>query len=337
MAHRANLQVVALAFASGTVLLTACNVIPIVTGDDQVSITSVRAFKNTLSPAYNRPFGIFLREANSLLSYGLPSQFGVDLTPFFQPFPAVQTGQQSQQIQVDKDPGTGELRKLFAGTQLEIDSQVQAQDANTYVYTLTVVRTPTGTAGQLAVTTAGTSWYAPPGGGQGPYLLNRGQSPQVINTISANAQINLPQSAGQVQLQASLGAFIQAGHTTLPRTVNLDLIFPGFSANLQGTYQSAQAVHLTGPVSITSDRLGNDTYQMQLDCSRASIKAFLINEARKFRIDLTMENGVLNGTAKTSDWRAMQLASFSQTGNGPIKVDFADGGHETWNMQVPTN
>lgn len=323
---------------AGSLMLAAsgCNLISFVSNEERVQVAAIRTFKSNLTPSMNKALGVFLRESVNLLSYGMPTRFGIDVAPFLAAFPEVGIGRPTLTPVFDVDPGSRELRRIYAGTQLLIDSSaVQGTGQGTYVYTLNARQTPTGTTGQLVVTTTGTNWR-PTTGVPSTYLLNQGMSPQVPTSLVANLQLNLPQSAGQIKMQANLSQFEQGGTSPVPRDVSFNFSSPNINVQLSGAYGGPQAVNLSGATTLKGDK-GNETYQTRLTTSNRAVELILTNEARGFHIDLAYESGTLSGTAKATDGRQLELAKITHASGRMPEISYADGIKETWNFALPSN
>ncbi|MBO9540085.1 hypothetical protein J7643_05780 [bacterium] len=315
--------------------LAGCNLIPFVSNDERVQISYVRSFKSGLSPNSNRSLGIFLREAGSLIAYGLPTRYGLDINPYLAVFPAITLP--PAQLKPDFVPAQGslpELTRIRAGSALDIGVTAQQSNAETAVYTLTVNQTPTQTTGQLAVTTTGTNWQL-----QQPttsYVLNGNKVPLTPKSLDAVAKLNLPSGAGQAELSARLNQMqpAGAGAPAVPGTVSLNFKLPGVQGSLTGSYPTIQTLRLDGPISVTSGK-GTDTYLAQVTAANGGLKVALSSAERKVRIDLTVEKGLLSGTAKAMDGRLAELAKFTQAPGKAPEIEFADGTKEPWNFTLP--
>lgn len=321
----------------GSLMLAAsgCNLLSFVSNDERIQVGAVRTLKNTLSPSSNKALGVFLRESANLLSFGIPSRFGVDVAPYLAAFPSVTIGRPTVTPAIDADQGTKELRRIYSGTQLLIESSVaQGAGQEAYVYTLNARQTPTGTNGQLVVTTSGTNWVPMP---TAPgYVLNQGKGPRVPSSLNANLQLNLPQSAGQVKLQASLAQFEQGDNSPIPRDVSFGFSSANIAVQLTGSYSGAQVGTLSGATTLKGDK-GNETYQTRVTASNGSLQVVLTNELHAFHVDLAYNNGLLTGTAKAADGRQLELAKITHTAGKMPDISYADGTKESWNFTLPPN
>ncbi len=321
------------------VALTGCNLLPFVSNEERIQISYIRSFKKGLSPTDNKPLGILLREVGKLAGYNLPTKYGVDLAPYLGPLPYFEpltptvqsrpiSNSQGELTQV-ADQG-GQLLVSFVTTPGSGGSQ------QSYTYTATIERTPTGTTGKYAVQTTGSNWNAPAGGG-GTNTLGLGRAPQVLSSTAFQGQLALPQSAGQASLRVDLG-FEQGGGTTpVPRTASVNLVLlNNLTANLSGSYGSMQAARLNGIVAVKGDKAA-ENYQADITASAGNIQAILISEQRGLRIELNYEDGVLSGVAKATDGRQAELAKFVQEAGKSPEVHYADGTKETWNFTIPSS
>ena len=331
---RANPLRLAVLFTGSLMLMTSgCNMLPL-SSSERVQVDAVHSLMNDLSPSYNRSLGIFIREAANLISYGLPTQYGVNLAPYLAAFPAVIPGPPPVTPQINADPSTRELHSIFSGSQLEIDSMVAPGSAqNSYVYTLNAVRTPTFTTGQLVVTTSGTNWVTP-SAPPSSYVLNEGRVPQVPNSVDANLVLNLPESAGQVKMQAILDQFDQSGSSPTPRDCSFSFMSNDINIQLSGAYGSPQAVTLSGTTTFQGSS-GNDTYQTHLTASNGTLQILLTNTDHAFTVNLAYNNGLLTGEAQAQDGRQLQLATVTQAAGSMPSISYADGTNESWNFTLP--
>lgn len=315
--------------------LAGCNLIPFVSNDERLQISYVRGFKTGLSPNSNRALGIFFRETASLLAYGLPTRYGIDVTPYLAIFPAVPLP--APQLRPEFIPAQGslpELTRIMAGTVLDIGVVSQQKSSDTAEYTLEARQTPTQTKGKLVVTTTGSNWQA-----QQPstsYVLNGNKVPFTPKSLAAVATLDLPQGAGQAKLSANLTQMQPAGANApaVPGSVSLNFQLPGVQTSLSGAYSSINSLRLDGPLSVTTSK-GTDTYQAQLTAASGGLKLALLNTERKVRIDLAVDKGLLSGTAKAMDGRQAELAKFSQAPGKMPEIEFADGTKEPWNFTLP--
>lgn len=315
--------------------LAGCNLIPFVSNDERLQISYVRGFKSGLSPNSNRALGICFRETANLLAFGIPTRYGLDVMPYLAVFPAVTLPPPSVAPNFVKASGSlPELSRIMAGNELDITVTSQQSNAETAVYTLNAVRTPTQTTGQLAVTTTGVNWQ--PQQPSTAYVLNGNKVPLTPKSLSAVATLTLPQNAGQAKLSASLTQMQQAGANApaVPGAVSLNFQIPGVQASLSGSFGSINSLRLDGPISVTTSK-GTDTYQAQVTAANAGLKVALLNTERKVRIDLSVDKGLLSGTAKAMDGRQAELAKFTQTPGKMPEIEFADGTKEPWNLTLP--
>ncbi|HEY9897772.1 MAG TPA: hypothetical protein V6D00_01200 [Pantanalinema sp.] len=314
--------------------LAGCNLIPFVSNDERIQISYVRGFKTGLSPNSNRALGIFIRETSNLLAYGLPTRYGVDVTPYLAVFPALTLpGAPVNPTFVKATGSLPELTRIMSGTQLDI-SVLSQQTGEVAVYTLTALQTPTQTKGKLAVTTTGSNWQ--PQQPSTSYVLNGNKVPLTPKSIEAVANLTLPSGAGEAKLSARLNQMQQAGAgaPAVPGVVSLNFEVPGVRADLSGSFGSIQSLRLDGPFSVTTSK-GTDTYQAQVTAASGVLKLVLLNSERKVRIDLVVEKGLLSGTAKAMDGRQAELAKFTQAPGKMPEIEFADGTKEPWSFTLP--
>lgn len=324
--------------ASLLVLVTGCNLLPFVSNDERIQISYVRSFKKGLSPNDNKAFGIMLREVGKLLGYNLPTKYGLSVTPYLAPFPSVDPIRPTVSVQAIPDPSTRELRQIKdTGGQVLIDVSAKDGTSSTpqsMTYTMLVSRTPTATTGQIAVQTVGSSWRGPTGV-TSSYVLGQDKYPQVPSSMALQAQLALPQGAGGASMRVDLG-FDQGGGTMpVPRDASVTFTLQNnLSVNLSGSYGSLDAALLNGTVSVKGDK-GTDTYQADIRCSSGNVQAVLISDARKLRLELNYEDGLLSGVAKATDGRQAELAKFVQEAGKAPEIQYADGTRETWNFTLP--
>lgn len=335
--NRANVVRFAVLMAGSLLLATSgCNLIPFVSNEERVQVASIRTLKNTLTPALNKSFGLFLRESGTLLSYGIPTRFGIDVAPYLAALPEVTLGRPTLTPSFDVDPSSRELRRIYSGTQLSIESTTAAGTSQgSYVYTLNARQTPLGTTGQLAVTTAGTNWK-PATGAPSNYVLNQGLSPMVPSSLNANLLMSLPQSAGQIKMSALLSQFEAGNSAPVPRDVTFSFATPNINVQLSGAFGGLQSVNLSGTMTIKAEK-GTENYQTRLTTANRAVELVMTNESRGFHLDLTYDGGTLSGTAKAVDGRQLELAKITQAAGRMPEIAYADGTKETWNFALPTN
>lgn len=323
------------------VMLAGCNLWPFVYDSERTQITYIRSFKNLFSPSYNKSLGVALREIGSLLSYGLPTRYGIDVSSYLGVLPTFSLPRSSIQVLVNKDAGTQELKSLYAaGNMLDIESVVSAVGTtnDTFQYLLTANRTPLGTTGKLTVTTQGSNWLPLASAAGMPYVLNQGRYPQVPKSLTAIATLTLPQSMGTANVRADLSQFEQSGssQTQLPRSLSVVLQTANIAGSFSGSFTSLQSAMLSG--SLTLKDKSNETYATQITLNAGDAQISCLNDARAFRLDLAYTSGSLTGTAKATDGRLLDLASFQSSSDGSsVLVKYADGTQETWNFALPGN
>lgn len=336
MSKNLTLRVVGFAGACAIALGSGCNLLPFATASEQTQVGYVRSFVKGLTPTYNRPLGVLLREMDALLGYNLPSKYGVDVGAYFMPFPpvtpanpavrAIEGGDANHELQYIQDQG-GQLQVLFPAVQISRSGTTQ-----TDTYTLNVNRTPTGTTGQLVFNTSGTNWVATPGGSAG-WVLGQGQSPEVPSGLAVAGKFVLPQSAGTANLQANL----LYQQSTVPHDVSFQIAIPNaLAVSLTGIYSSTNAAIFNGTVAVKGN-MGLETYQAQVTASSGTVQAVFLNQDHQIRFDLRYANGLLTGTAKATDGRQYQLAKFSQAAGQMPSVDYGDGTHDVWTLSLPPN
>lgn len=322
------------------VLMTGCNLLPFVSNDERIQISYIRSFKKGLSPTDNKSFGVLLREVGKLAGYDLPTKYGVELSAYLSPFPSFEPLVPTVQTRPISN-STGELTQIAdPGGQLVV-SFVTAQGTGgsqqSYTYTATIERTPTGTTGKYAVQTTGSNWTSP-AGGSGTNTLGLGRAPQVLTSTAFQGQLALPQPGGAASLRVDLGFEQGGGQVPVPRTASVNFVLQsGLSANLSGSYGSLQAARLNGTVTVKGDKPTPDTYQADISASNGNAQITLISEQRKIRLELNYEDGLLSGVAKATDGRQAELAKFVQEAGKAPEIQYADGTKESWNFTLPAS
>lgn len=317
------------------VFVSGCNLLPFVSNDERIQISYIRSFKKGLSPTDNKAFGIMLREVGKLLGYNLPTRYGLSVTPYLAPFPSVDPIMPTATIQSSGDNSTRELKQIYdSANQLSISFNAAPDSTQqTYTYTATIDRTPTGMTGKYAVQTSGTNWL--PAQSTGGWVLGLNKAPKVANAMALQAQLALPQSAGTATMRVDLGFDQGSGATPVPGNASLTFqLQNNLAANLSGRYGSLDAANLNGTVTVKGDK-STDTYQADIRASAGDVDMVLISDQRKLRIELHYLQGLLSGVAKATDGRQAELAKFVQEAGKAPEIQYADGTKDTWSFIIP--
>lgn len=317
------------------VLVTGCQLWPFPLGSENDQAGTARNFLRKLSPNRNTTLGVFLREVGNLVAVGLPTRYGVDVTPYLQVFPQPILPTLNYTV----TPNISSARELVAylsTNQLQIDVTSKVDNTGsmgTGTYTFTAQRTPTGTTGKMRVTTMGTSWYTVQPTTN--FVLAQNQTPRVLNSLSVSVTLQIPaQNVGQAAMSADLSQFENTGEAPVPKSVSASVTLNNLAMTLNGVYGGLGSLTLSGETYVGSTK-GNDNYHTTLNITNGKVQGTFSCETQKVSWVLVYDQGLFSGTAKALDGRQAILATLTQAAGKNPECKFIDGTSEAWNLTVP--
>ncbi len=325
------------------VLVSGCGTTPFffpITEQERQQIAALRAFRAVVSPQTNRAMGIFQRDMLTVLSLRLPSEYGVDLSPYLLPYPKVPI----------PDPPAGYSPIIDSAKQLTgfiVQSQQMMVNATTssveqgrqatWTYNLILQGivpgqpTPLGQAGTLQVTTSSAQWLSNINSGSSTKAYNFGQKyTRLPDSVQAKAELTMQQSAGKATLNASLGSFQldpAGSDLMLPQSVSFDGSIPGLSWYLNGMMSTTTAVKLQGTLTVQGNQ-GTDSYMVEATAVNGDINLRLLNDEKAIDVNFFMQGGKIKGQAKSRVDRRFNLADIIQTKDGKVMIKYGDGSQD---------
>lgn len=319
------------------VLGAGCGTTPFffpITNQEREQIASLRAFRAAISPQTNRSMSIFLRDMLLMLSLKLPTEYGVDISPYLVPYPKVNIPDPPAGYVPLIDSGKFLNGFLVAQQGLRIDattSSVEQGRQATWTYNLVMHPTLLGQAGMLQVTTSSAQWYSNNTSNNLEKAYFFGQKyTRLPDAISAKAELTMQQSAGQATFNASLGSFQPdpaGSDLMLPQSVSFDGSIPGLSWYLNGMMSTTNAVRLQGTVTAQGAR-ASEAYMAEITAVNGDVTMRLLNDEKAIDLYLTYLGGKVKGQAKSRVDRRYNLADISQSKDGKVIVKYGDGSQE---------
>lgn len=320
------------------VLVSGCGTTPFffpITDQERQQIAALRSFRTAVSSQTNRAMSIFQRDMLTMLSLKLPSEYGVDLTPYFIPFPKVSIPNPPAGYQPSID-SSKQLVGFIVPSQISVVAQVVAPTGQvgaqaSWQYNLVLQPTMLGQSGTLQVTTSGANWMSNsgPSNSEKPYFFGQKYT-RLPDSVQAKAELNLQQNAGKVTLNASLGSFQQDPAGTdlmLPQSLSFDGSIPGLSWNMNGLMSTTTAVKLQGSLTVQGNQ-GTESYMMDATASNGDVNLRLLNEEKAIEITFSMQAGKIKGQAKSRIDRRYLLADIVQAKDGKVSIKYGDGSQE---------
>lgn len=319
------------------VLLPGCATTPFffpITDQERQQILALRAFRTAISPESNRAMRISQRDLLMVLSLKLPSEYGVDLSPYFIPLPKVaipnpppgfiQNIDQAKQFNGVSVP----TNNLFMTAQALSSGQGASES---WQYLLTMQPTLLGQAGTMKVTTSGAQWQSniTAGTSTKPYYFGQRYT-RLPSSVSLQAELTLQQSAGKATLNASLGSFQEdpaGSDLKLPQSVSFDGSLPGLSWNLNGMMSTTTAMTIQGSLTVQGNQ-GTDSYMVEGRTVNGDVNVRLLNEEKGIDLTLDFREGSLKGQAKSRVDRRFVLADIASTKEGRVTIKYGDGSQE---------
>lgn len=321
------------------VLLSGCGTTPFffpITDQERQQVAALRAFRAAVSPQANRAMGIFQRDMLSMLSLKLPTEYGVDLTPYFVPFPKIELPPPPSGYLASIDSGKQLVGFLVPSQQISVTAQVsqptpQAGTQATWQYDLRLLPTPLGQSGSLQVITSGADWRPTNSADNTtkPYFFGQRYT-RLPDSIQAKTEFNLQQNAGKITLNASLGSFQEdfAGSgLMIPQSLSFDGSIPGLSWYLNGLMSTTTAVRLQGTLTVQGSQ-GSDSYIVDGTSVNGDVSLRLTNEEKAIDLSLSFREGQLKGQAKSRVDRRYILADLVPSANGKVMINYGDGTQE---------
>ena len=320
------------------VLASGCGTTPFffpITDQERQQIAALRSFRTAVSSQTNRAMSIFQRDMLTMLSLKLPSEYGLDLTPYFIPYPKIEIPNPPPGYQPSIDSAK-QLVGFMVPSQMTVIAQVVPPNAQigsqaSWQYNLVLQPTMLGQSGTLQVTTSGASWMSNSGPSNTDKLYYFGQKyTRLPDSVQARAELNLQQNAGKVTLNASLGSFQQDPAGTdlmLPQSVSFDGSIPGLSWNMSGLMSTTTAVKLQGSLTVQGNQ-GADSYMVDATASSGDVNLRLLNEEKAIDLTFSMQGGKIKGQAKSRVDRRYVLADILQSKEGKVMIKYGDGSQE---------
>jgi hypothetical protein len=318
------------------VLVSGCGTTPFffpITEQERQQIAALRAFRAAVSPQTSRAMSIFQRDMLTMLSLRLPSEYGVDLTPYFVPFPKLTIPNPPAGYQVSKDSANN-LAGFLVPSQMMVNattSSVEQGRQATWTYNLVLQPTLLGQAGTLQVTTSGANWMSnnTSGAADKPYYFGQ-KFTRHPDSVQAKAELTMQQSAGKATLNASLGSFQldpAGSDLLLPQSVSFDGSIPGLSWFLNGMMSTTTAVKLQGTLTVQGSQ-GSDSYMVEATANNGDVIMRLLNEEKAIDLNLYLQGGKFKGQAKSRIDRRYNLADIVQSKDGKVTIKYGDGSQE---------
>ncbi|MNK65379.1 hypothetical protein D3C87_846720 [compost metagenome] len=320
------------------VLISGCGTTPFffpITDQERQQIAALRSFRTAVSSQTNRAMSIFQRDMLTMLSLKLPTEYGVDLTPYFIPYPKINIPNPPAGYQPSID-STKQLVGFIVPSQMMVtaqvvppSSQVGAQAA--WQYNLLLQQTLLGQSGTLQVTTSGANWMSNnnPAGTDKPYYFGQKYT-RLPDSVQARAELNMQQNAGKVTLNASLGSFQPdpaGSDLMLPQSLSFDGSIPGLSWNTSGLMSTTTAVKLQGSLTVQGNQ-GSDAYMVDATASNGDVNMRLLNEEKAIDLTFSIQGGKIKGQAKSRVDRRYLLADILQSKDGKVMIKYGDGSQE---------
>jgi hypothetical protein len=318
------------------VLVSGCGTTPFffpITDQERQQVAALRAFRTAVSPQTNRAMSVFQRDVMSVLSLKLPTEYGVDLGPYFLPFPKVAIPEPPPGYQINKDGGKN-LLGFIVQPQYFISALAKRNEqtgAESWQYDLVMQPNQQGQSGTLKVMTSGASWQgrSTESTATKPYIFGMRYT-RLPDSVQAKAELNLQQNAGKATFNVSLGSFQVDGAGSdllLPQSVSFDGSIPGLSWYLNGMMSMTTAVKLQGTLTVQGTQ-GSDSYMVEATSVNGDVTMRLLNEEKGFEIDLYLQAGKLKGQAKSRVDRRYLLADIIPNKDGKVIIKFGDGSQE---------
>lgn len=320
------------------VLLSGCTSTPFffpITNEEREQVATLRAFRAAVSPQSHRELNIFLRDFMTMLSLGLPTEYGYDLSPYFLPLPKLTI----------PDPPAGMLPPITDGGKQLTGFQVPPQQivitakppvsdstSNKHAsrqYELVMLPTPIGQSGSLKVTTSGAAWQ-PYGQSAAKAYVYGSTYTRLPDSIQVSAELNLQQNAGKATMNASLGSFQMDPEGTdlmLPQSLSFSGTVPGLSWYLNGIMSKTTAMKLQGTLTVQHGQR-SDSYVAELTSSNGDLSMRLTHEEKAIDLTLFLQAGKLKGQARSRIDRRYLLADIVSSKDGKVTISYGDGSQE---------
>lgn len=317
------------------VLLSGCGTTPFffpITEQERQQVATLRAFRAAISPQANRAIGVFQRDLSTMLSLKLPSEYGVDLSPYFVPLPKLTIPEPPAGYHLNRDSGNKLLGYLVAN-QIFVTAVAQRLEqvgSESWQYDLVLQPTPMGQAGFLKVRTSGVSWQSSISAGSStkPYIFGERYT-RFPDSVQASGELILQQGAGKANFDASFSSF-QPDVTTdlmLPQSLSFNGSIPGLSWSLNGMMSTPTAIKLQGMITAQGSQ-GGVSYMLEGTSSNGDVNVRLLNEEKAIDLSLSLQAGKLKGIAKSRVDRRFQLAEILTLKDGRVVIKYGDGSQE---------
>lgn len=319
------------------VLVSGCGTTPFffpLTEQERQQIAALRSFRTAISTQSNRAMSIFQRDMLTMLSLKLPSEYGLDLTPYFIPYPKIPIPNPPAGYQPSIDSAK-QLVGFLVPSQMMVTAQVvppssQAGSQASWQYNLLLQPTLLGQSGTLQVTTSGANWMSNNFAGSDKQYYFGQKYTRLPDSVQAKAELNLQQSAGKVTLNASMGSFQldpAGSDLMLPQSLSFDGSIPGLSWYLNGLMSTTTAVKLQGTLTVQGNQ-GSDSYMVDATASNGDVTMRLLNEEKAIDLTFSMQGGKIKGQAKSRVDRRYLLADIVQTQDGKVLIKYGDGSQD---------
>ena len=319
------------------VLASGCGTTPFffpLTDQERQQIAALRAFRNVVSSQSNRAMSIFQRDMLTMLSLKLPSEYGLDLTPYFIPYPKVAIPNPPAGYQPSIDSAK-QLVGFMVPSQIMVTAQAvppasQVGSQASWQYNLVLQPTLLGQSGTMQVITSGANWMSNNFAGSDKQYYFGQKYTRLPDSVQAKAELNLQQNAGKVTLNASLGSFQldpAGSDLMLPQSVSFDGSIPGLSWYLNGLMSTTTAVKLQGTLTVQGNQ-GSDSYMVEATSSSGDVTMRLTNDEKAIDLNFSMHGGKIKGQAKSRVDRRYVLADIVQMQDGKVMIKYGDGSQD---------